>query len=131
MRSITASLTILAVLAHALLGCHAHHGHAAEAGPAEIELHIGGCDHGAARHCSQPSESPSEPGEDPCGAEDCVFSVSELKSSAIAAPQPSLDLVADWSSTIRSLPTDFRGYLLQETPPPPSGRPVLYCVLRN
>jgi hypothetical protein len=61
------------VLLHLLVGCCAHHGHAAEATESHRLISAGHCPHGHA--CpGRSSEAPAAPAEDEgCDESDCVF----------------------------------------------------------
>jgi hypothetical protein len=127
MRSLISSLTIFAVLMHALLGCHAHHAHAAEAAhPAEAALVTAHCC--SHSHDQQPSESHEEPcDEEQCDLGDATPAFRKLDNTvafshwAYLVTPDSVGCSSDVSRT--STVTDHLS--------PGCPRTILYCVLRN
>lgn len=126
MRALLSSLTIVAVLLHVLLGCHAHHGHAAELAAAAEPAVAPGCDH---HHGDHEGESPSD-GEQSCDCNDCKFSHARADAPDLAVTIGSLP-----SNALADACDMLQGGMLEAAsaadPHLSCDRPLLYCILRN
>jgi hypothetical protein len=124
MRGLISSLTMLSVLLHVLLGCHAHHAHAVELGHA-------GPGHESASCSATHEEQPSEDHDEPCDEEQCDFGDSKSASLRLESTSTGhwvfAPVVSDPSCVSRvSVYKAANDRLL-----PDCSRPILYCVLRN
>jgi len=124
MRALISSLTMVSVLLHVLLGCHAHHAHAADAAGHEASEH-------ESAHCSESQEPPSDSDSQPCDENQCDFGVSKFSSLEFEDVAAIFWMVVP-AATDDSCPHKVgQVFSSGDDLLPLCSRPVLYCVLRN
>ena len=128
MRALVSTLTAFSVLVHVLLGCHAHHVHAAEttSAPAEVSHSANHCCH----HHESQNESPTGGPELPCADDSCDFAVVKVDSPSLDDDQTAL-FILPLKTEVESCSAEFEAALAPSAVHGGVSLSILYCVLRN